>query len=165
MATVGKFEDLEVWKVARVLTNKVYDLTDIGRFSKDFGLRDQIRRASVSVLSNISEGFERETDADFGHFLSIARGSAAEVKAQLYIALDRHYIDESSFCDTAEQCSHLSHLLSNFIRYLKRQPHLRAPNLSKAVRRAAPAAQTAASGGQTPAQPADASKASRPSHD
>ena len=137
MATVGRFEDLEVWKSARILANRIYDLTDGAAFSKDFGLKDQIRRAAVSVLSNIAEGFDRETDADFRHFLSIARGSASEVRAQLYVALDRRYIDETSFRESAGQCQGLSRKISNFIQYLKQSRRERSER-------------TAAAGGQTP---------------
>jgi four helix bundle protein len=120
MATIDKFEDLEVWKAARKLANSIYDVTEMALFSKDFGLRDQIRRAAVSVLSNISEGFERGADTEFSHFLIIAKGSAGEVRAQLYIAKDRHYIGTADFDDVMEQAVCVSRQLSNLIAYLRR---------------------------------------------
>ena len=78
MATFKKFEDIESWKRARQLTRRVYEITNRPAFAKDFGLKDQIRRASVSVMSNIAEGYDRSGTAEFVHFLSTAKGSAAE---------------------------------------------------------------------------------------
>ncbi len=89
----GRFEDLLVWQRARELTRVIYELTQGGAFARDFGLRDQIRRAAVSVMSNIAEGFERGSDTEFGHFLSIAKGSCGEVRCQLYVASDQGYVD------------------------------------------------------------------------
>lgn len=83
------FEDLEVWKEARRLTNRIYRMTQDAKFSKDFGLRDQIQRAVVSIMSNIAEGFERGGNQEFIQFLYIAKGSCGEVRSQLYVALDR----------------------------------------------------------------------------
>ena len=116
----GRFEDLEVWREARALANRVYDLSGCPSFARDYGLRDQIRRAAVSILSNIAEGYERDSDAEFGRFLLIAKGSAGEVRAQLYVALDRGYIDESSFLETKMQTESVSRLIAGFIVYLKR---------------------------------------------
>ncbi len=89
MPGITQFEDIEAWKTARQLTNAVYAHTNHQGFNRDFGLRDQIRRASVSVMSNIAEGFESRTDVQFINFLGMARASAGEVRAQLYIALDQ----------------------------------------------------------------------------
>src|SRR5216684_5101332 len=97
MATLERFEDLDAWKKARELTKSVYQVTSAGEFARDFGLRDQIRRASVSIISNIAEGFDRDGNAEFVQFLSVAKGSASEVKAQLYIALDLTYITSKEF--------------------------------------------------------------------
>ncbi len=97
MATVERSEDLEVWRNARKLANLVYDLTDKGAFSRDFGLQDQICRAAVSVMSNSAEGFESRTQALFIDFLGRAKGSAGEVRAHLYLALDRNYITQHDF--------------------------------------------------------------------
>ena len=119
MATRSRFEDLQVWKAARLLANRIYDLTDGVTFSKDFGLKDQIRRAAVSVLSNIAEGSERGTDDDFAHFLFMAKGSSGEVRAQLYIALDRQYVSQSDFAEANSLCEQISRQLSHFISYLK----------------------------------------------
>ena len=94
---VDRFEDLLAWQKARLLTKRVYDLTSKGTFARDFGLRDQIRRAAVSVMSNIAEGFERNKLTEFHQFLSIAKASCAEVRSQLYVALDVGYLEVSTF--------------------------------------------------------------------
>jgi four helix bundle protein len=94
---IEKFEDLIVWQRARDLTRRIYDVTKQGEFQRDFGLRDQIRRASVSVMSNIAEGFERGGRSEFHQFLVIAKGSCAELRSQLYVALDAEYIDQTEF--------------------------------------------------------------------
>ena len=89
MAKIEKFEDIQSWQKARTLTKEIYGVTLTGAFAKDFGLRDQIRRAAVSILSNIAEGFERGGDKEFLQFMAIAKGSAGELRAQLYVALDQ----------------------------------------------------------------------------
>ncbi len=94
---VGRFEDLIAWQKARVLTREVYSVTRGEPFSRDFGLRDQIRRASVSVMADIAEGFERNRTAEFQRFLGIAQGSCAEVRSHLYVALDAGYLDGATF--------------------------------------------------------------------
>ena len=94
---VSKFEDLIAWQKARELANQIYRVTGQGNFSRDFGLRDQIQRASVSVMSNIAEGFERGSQADFHRFLVIAKASCAEVRSQLYLALDIGYLKNEDF--------------------------------------------------------------------
>ncbi len=90
-------EDLIAWQKARLLTRRIYALTGEARFGRDFGLRDQSRRAAVSVMSNIAEGFERGGAAEFRHFLLIAKGSCGEVISQLYVALDIGYLQEDQF--------------------------------------------------------------------
>jgi four helix bundle protein len=97
MATIERFEDLVGWQRARELTTLVYQATRTAPFSKDFGLRDQIQRAAVSVMSNVAEGFERRTPTEFYQFLSIARASCAEVRSQLYVALDVGHIRGEQF--------------------------------------------------------------------
>jgi four helix bundle protein len=97
MAAVTKFEDLVAWQKARALTRDIYRLTNSGDFSRDFGLKDQIRRAAVSIMSNIAEGFERKRPAEFHQMLSIAKASCAEVRSQLYVALDTGYLREDEF--------------------------------------------------------------------
>jgi four helix bundle protein len=97
MASFKSFEDMEAWKKSRKLTKQVYDLTGVGVFARDFGLKDQIRRACVSIMSNIAEGFERSGTGEFTQFLAIAKGSAGEVRSQLYVALDQRYLSEGEF--------------------------------------------------------------------
>jgi len=99
MSQVRRFEELVAWQKARVLTRQVYEMIQQGAFAKDYGLRDQIRRAAVSIMSNIAEGHERSSHADFARFLAIAKASCAEVRSQLYIALDIGYISQSKFDD------------------------------------------------------------------
>ena len=94
---ITKFEDFIAWQKARELTALIYKTTSSGGFAKDFGLRDQIRRAAVSIMSNIAEGFERGRPTEFKQFLSIAKGSCAELRAQLYVALDAGYLDQPVF--------------------------------------------------------------------
>jgi len=119
MAKVKKFEEIESWKKARSLTNKVYAVTLTGPFAKDFGLKDQIRRASVSILSNIAEGFERGGDKEFLQFLAVAKGSAGELRAQLYVALDQKYVSTEAFERLLIEVTQVSQLISGFMRYLK----------------------------------------------
>ena len=123
MATVERFEDLDVWQNARKLTNHVYDHTRQEPFSKDFGLRDQIQRAAVSVMSNIVEGFESRTQSVFVDYLGRARGSAGEVRAQLYVALDQGYISEAEFETMYQLVETTSRQLFRLIEYLKSRPN------------------------------------------
>jgi four helix bundle protein len=90
---IEKFEDLIAWQKARELTKIIYQITNYGKFSTDFGLRDQIRRSAVSIMSNIAEGFERGGRAEFHQYLVISKGSCAELRSQLYVALDAGYLD------------------------------------------------------------------------
>jgi four helix bundle protein len=99
MATFQNFEDIGAWQKSRELTREIYRVSKQGPFSKDFGLRDQIRRASTSIMSNIAEGFERGGTGEFAQFLAISKGSAVEVKLQLYVAIDQEYIDKKTFAD------------------------------------------------------------------
>jgi four helix bundle protein len=119
MGTIRKFEDILAWQKGRQLTNLVYSATGKDSFSRDFPLRDQIRRASLSILLNIAEGFGRRTDRDFAHFLTQAHGSVAEVQAALYVALDQKYIDQPTFehiYTLAEECSRLIQGFAKFLR-------------------------------------------------
>ncbi len=97
MAKIERFEDLVAWQKARQLTKEIYRATRDGIFSRDFSLRDQIRSASTSVMSNIAEGFERGGRPEFHQFLVVAKGSCAEVRSQLYVALDAEYLKEAEF--------------------------------------------------------------------
>ena len=125
MAAITRFEEIHAWQTARQLTNLVYDLSDTGRFTKDFGLKDQIRRASISVMSNIAEGFESHTQALFINYLGRAKASAGEVRAQLYIAIDRTYIAQEQFDTACALAEKVSRQLYGFIRYLEAQPNAR----------------------------------------
>jgi four helix bundle protein len=119
MSRIERFEDLEAWKLARVLTGLIYDVSGIGEFNRDFALRDQLRRASISIVSNIAEGFERDGDKEFIQFLSMAKGSCGEVRAQLYLALDRGYISQEQFAQLCSKAVELSRMISGLIQYLK----------------------------------------------
>ena len=119
MATIHRFEDIEGWKIARELTKDVYTMTSTGMFSRDFGLRDQIRNASVSVMSNIAEGFERDGNKEFGNFLSIAKGSAGEVRSQLYVALDQGYISQEQFNTTYSKANDNGRVIAGLMKYLR----------------------------------------------
>jgi four helix bundle protein len=119
MSVIEKFEDIEAWKKARTLTSMVYKVTSRGEFARDYGLRDQMRRASVSVLSNIAEGFEREGNNEFCQFLALAKGSCGEVRAQLYVALDQHYITDEQFESISQQAVEVSRIISGFMKYLR----------------------------------------------
>jgi four helix bundle protein len=118
MATIEKFEDIEAWKKARELTAEIYRVTADGNFARDFGLRDQIRRAAVSIMSNIAEGFERGGNREFQQFLAYAKGSSGEVRAQLYVALDAGYIDQMQFAHLSNQAVETSRMINGFMRYL-----------------------------------------------
>ena len=94
---VQRFEDLIAWQKARELTKRVYQLTRMEPFCRDFGLANQIQRSAVSIMSNLAEGFERGSSSDFHKFIVIAKASCAEVRSQLYVALDIGYLNEDSF--------------------------------------------------------------------
>lgn len=122
MGKIEQFEDIQSWRQARELTRHVYEISNTKGFDRDFGLREQIRRAAVSIMSNIAEGFERGGDKEFIQFLYIAKGSCGEVRAQLYVALDQHYISEELFNVLTQQCISISKLISALIAYLKKSP-------------------------------------------
>ncbi len=119
MGTIKSFEEIQAWQKARILTKEVYDITKLTPFSKDFGLRDQIRRASVSVMSNIAEGFERGGTKEFVQFLSIGKGSAGEVRSQLYVALDQGYINDGKFRNFVDLTTEVSSMIGGFMNYLR----------------------------------------------
>lgn len=114
-----RFEELHMYQRARELTNRVYELTRKGGFSRDLGLVDQIRRASVSIMSNIAEGFERGASTEFIQFLFIAKGSCGEVRAQLQIARDQGYISEREHTEMEDLARRISGMISNFIGHLQ----------------------------------------------
>src|SRR2546428_13117609 len=102
MQKIRFFEDIEAWKKARILANSIYDLTEKPKFARDFGLRDQIQRSAVSVMSNIAEGFEGQSDRHFISYLFRAKASAAAVRSKDYIALDRRYILQTQVASVLE---------------------------------------------------------------
>lgn len=112
MGRVERFEDLFAWQKARELTGLIYDISKQVSFAKDFGLRDQIRRASVSVMSNIAEGFDRAGRVEFHRFLVIAKSSCAEVRSQLYIALDAQLISNSQFAEAMALAEETTRIIS-----------------------------------------------------
>jgi four helix bundle protein len=121
---VKSFEDLNVCKQARQLTQETYRLTRTERFSRDFGLRDQMQRAAVSIMSNIAEGFERGGNQEFIQFLYVAKASCGEVRSQLYVALDQGYATPNEAEKLLQSFKRLSGMISNLISYL-RQSNLR----------------------------------------
>ena len=118
MATIERFEDIKAWQTARNLVSAIYRVTAQGQFAKDFGLRDQIQRASVSVMANIAEGFERGSDREFHRFLYIAKGSAGEVRSHLFVALDLEYLTTDEFSDLRLKAEEVAKAVSGFITYL-----------------------------------------------
>ena len=119
MVKIEKFEDLQVWQKSRKLTKEVYLVTRKEKFAKDFGLAAQIQRASVSIMSNIAEGYERKSTIEYLRYLDIAKASCAEVRAQLYVAYDIAYIDKQSFLNLRNQAQEISKMLSGLIKSLK----------------------------------------------
>ena len=118
MATIKEFEKLGVWKAARVLNNLIYKLTKLPDFSKDFALRDQVRRASISAMSNIAEGLTPGFDAEFIRFLSYSYRSVAEVQSQLYTALGENYMDQGTFRKAYDQADEVRRQLHGLMSYL-----------------------------------------------
>jgi four helix bundle protein len=118
---IQKFENFPVWKLSLKVTKEIYDLTSKGNFSKDFGLRDQIRRAVISISSNIVEGFEKNNNNEFVRFLKIAKGSAGETRNQLYIALAIGYITQEEFDKINYEIENLAGQIGGFIVYLQKK--------------------------------------------
>jgi four helix bundle protein len=121
MAMIQRFEDIQAWQEARILVKMIYQLTNKENFSKDYGMRDQIRRASVSAMNNIVEGFDCESKIEFARFLGIARRSAVEVQSILYAALDVNYINQTEFDLYYEQARKAKALIGGFKRSLTKQ--------------------------------------------
>lgn len=118
MTMISRFEDIQAWQEARKLVKMIYKLTEVGKFAKDYGLRDQIQRASVSAMTNIAEGFDCESKAEFARFLGIARRSAVEVQSLLYTAFDIEYINEPQLKEHYEQARKTKALIGGFKRSL-----------------------------------------------
>ncbi len=125
MSTWRSFEDIESWKKSRELCREIYTLTKEHTFARDFDLKSQIRRAGISVMSNIAEGFGRGGTKEFIQFLAVARGSAGEVMSQLYIALDQNYLNEAQFKKVYNLAAEISKLISGLMIYLKNSKLIR----------------------------------------
>jgi four helix bundle protein len=119
MATISCFEEIQAWQKAREMNRAVYSATRSKGFASDIDLRRQIRRASVSAMSNIAEGFERDGSKEFLNFLSIAKGSVGEVESQLYVALDEDYISQAEFKQLKVLTSSTKRLIAGFMHYLR----------------------------------------------
>ena len=118
---IERFEDLIAWQKARQLTAEIYRITAHGEFAKDFGLRDQIRRAAVSVMSNIAEGFDRGSRGEFHQFLVVAKASCAEARSQLYVAQDVGYIDQQTFNIVSGNTGELSRIIGGLRAAVQKQ--------------------------------------------
>ena len=119
MARIERFEDIKAWQEARVLVSMVYETTKSTKgFSNDYRFREQIQSAAVSIMSNIAEGFSRRSTKEFAQFLFVAKGSAAEVQSQLYVALDQGYINREKFDELYSKSDGVARLISGFIQYL-----------------------------------------------
>jgi len=118
---VQRFEDLEAWQIARELANQVYKITKQESVCRDFGFVDQIRRAAISIMNNIAEGFERGSNKDFVRFLFIARGSAGEVRSLLYLGLDQGYLTNSEFSECRDLCIRSGQIIWALIKGLRKR--------------------------------------------
>jgi len=120
LSQIERFEHLIAWQKARELTQEIYKVTREGSWARDYGLSGQIQRASVSILSNIAEGFERGGRREFHQFLSIAKGSCAEVRSQLYVALDIGYLTQSKFNELLSQAEEVGRIVGGLRTSMKR---------------------------------------------
>lgn len=127
MALIERFEDIRAWQEARILTRDIYHTCESGPFAKDFGLKDQIRRAAVSVMANIAEGFDCSSPKEFARFLEIARRSAVEVQSLLYVALDAGYISQQQFQEHYKQAAKTKGLIGAFRSSLLRRTQRPTP--------------------------------------
>ncbi len=119
MGAIRRFEEIQAWQLARRLANEVYRLTKKSAFAKDYGLKDQIRRASGSAMHNIAEGFDAGSNKEFVRFLKYARRSATEVQSQLYLAIDEAYITQTEFNEAYDLAKQCKYTINGFIRYLE----------------------------------------------
>jgi four helix bundle protein len=119
MAAISDFKDIESWKEARELTKKIYSITSKGKFERDFGLRDQLRRASVSIMSNIAEGFDSGTAKSFISYLNYSYRSASEVESLIFVSHDVNYLTGQEFVEFKEHVQKIKKLIGGFIKYLK----------------------------------------------
>lgn len=119
--SINKFEDLIAWKRARALTAKIYRISRQGEFGRDFGLRNQIQRASVSIMSNIAEGYERGLPTEFHRFVTIAKASCAEVRCQLYVAKDAGYISSEDFVALRSEAEEVGRIIGGLRRSIQQK--------------------------------------------
>ena len=119
MATFKRFEDIQAWQKAREITKRIYLVSNRGEFAKDFSLRDQMKRASVSMMANIAEGHGRRTRNEFANFLNIARGSAIELQSHLYVARDLNYISPEEFSEIYDMLDEVSKMTVGLAKYLR----------------------------------------------
>lgn len=118
MVLIKKFEEIQAWQKARELTNKIYKISSKNEFSNDFTLKGQIRKASISIMLNIAEGYARRSNREFRQYLNYAHGSCAEVQSALYIALDQKYITQENFDIYYSQTEEISKMITSFSKYL-----------------------------------------------
>lgn len=118
MSKIKGFEDLICWQKSRDLVRTIYSVTAIEKFKYDYSLKDQIRRAAISVMLNIAEGFGRRSHKEFKQFLFISHGSASELQSSLYLLLDLDYISKDKFEDLYVKCEEISKIISGFIKIL-----------------------------------------------
>lgn len=118
--TFRRFEEIEAWQTARKVAERIYDMTDRGAFARDYALRDQVRRAVISTMANIAEGFSRRSEREFAQYLFVGKASAAELQSHLYIALSRAYLTEDDFNRVYDLLDHYSRQVSNLITYLRK---------------------------------------------
>ena len=118
---IERFEDLIAWQKARQLTREIYRITRAGRFARDFGLKNQIQRASVSIMSNLAEGFERGRPTEFHQYISIAKGSCAEVRWQLYVAWDAEYLERDEFVGVMNKAREVGRIIGGLRRAIERK--------------------------------------------
>ncbi|SRR5215204_4411316 len=119
MAGFKKFEEIQAWQKARKATRRVYEITSDGKFAKDFGLRDQIRRASISIMANIAEGQGRFSNKEFANFLNIAHGSVAETQSHLYVALDMEYFNQDNFHELYDLLDEVARMTMSLMKHLR----------------------------------------------
>jgi four helix bundle protein len=119
MPTIREFEQIDAWARSRLLVKQIYEITGAKPFCADYSLKDQIKRAAVSIMSNIAEGFERDNNKEFIYFLSISKGSCGEVRSLIYVALDQNYIDIKLFEELSKSLRELAKLINGLIKYLK----------------------------------------------
>ncbi len=118
MGRIDRFEDIEAWQRARDLTRLIYHLTRREPLCKDWDLQRQLRRASVSIMANIAEGFGRKSSKEFANYLNMAHASAAEVQSRIYVALDQNYLNRSDFEECYAMCEECSRMTQSFQNYL-----------------------------------------------